>query len=256
MQNSVNDALQVGLPGQLYGLNHNIIGRNNYSRKLDKVDITTADTTTTVTINGTAFTFTETAASESKAYIAEYLTSLINAGSEPVTAYYTAAAEYFTVESDVVGTTTTVVGTANCTVTNQIANAAAIDFGLIVCQDQLYDEVARVPQGATDVTSILKILGLTIHTQAIEQFYQSDGGSGYALNDEMSIMSRGLAWVQVETAVTPADTPYARFVVSGSTKLGGIRNDNDGGNAAAIPNAKFATSAAANGYAILELNLP
>lgn len=256
MQTYVNDAMQVGLPGQLYGMNHDIIGRNNYSKKLDKVDITAADTTTTVTINGTAFTFTETAAAESKAYIAEYLTSLINAGSEPVTAYYATGNEYFTVESDVVGTTTTVVGTANCTVTNQIANAAAIDFGLIVCQDQMYDEVARVPQSATDITSILNILGLTVHTQALEQFYQSEGGAGYALNDEMSIMREGNAWVKVETAVTPSDTPYCRFVVSGDTKLGGIRNDNDGGNAAAIPYARFATSAAAGGYAVLELNLP
>lgn len=255
MQDSVNDALQVGLPGQLYGINHRIIGRNNYSKKLDAVTITAADLATVCTINGTAYTANSGAAVMTKTAIAEELAGLVNAGSDAV-AYFTAAAELITVEALIVGTTTTVVGTTNCTVVNQIANSAAINFGLIVCQDQLYDEVARVPIGATDITSALKILGLTVHTQAIEQFYQSAGGAGYALNEEMSIMRGGMAWVQVETAVTPADTPYARYTVSGTTVLGGIRNDADTAKAAIIPSARFVKSAAAAGYALLELNLP
>jgi len=255
MQDSVNSAMQAGLPGQLYGFNHDIIGRNNYSKKLDAVTITAADLLTTCTIDGTAYTANAGAAVMTKTAIAEELAGLINAGSDAV-AYFTATNEYITVEALVVGTTNTVVGTTNCTVVNQIANAAAVDFGLIVCQDQVYDEVARVPQGATDITSTLKILGLTVQTQAIEQNYQSAGGNGYAINEEMSIMRKGNAWVQVEVAVTPADTPYARYTVSGTTKLGGIRNDADTAKAAIIPNARFATSAAASGYALLELNLP
>lgn len=255
MQTSVNDSMAVGLPGQLYGFNNDIIGRSNYSKKTDKVDITAADAITTVTINGTAYTANSGAAVMTKTAIAEELAGLVNAGSDAV-AYFTATNEYITVEALYSGTTNTVVGTTNCTVTNQIANQAAIDFGLIVCQDQMYDEKARVPQGATDITSVLKILGLTIQTQAIEQNYQSAGGDGYAINEEMSILRKGNAWVQVEVAVTPADTPYARYTVSGDTKLGGIRNDADTGKAAAIPNARFVTSAAAGGLALLELNLP
>jgi len=257
MQNVVNDALQVGLPGQLFDIGGNdIIGRNNYSKQLEKVDITADDTTTTVTINGTGFTFTETGAAEDKEYIANYLTGEINAGSEPVTAYHETGWDYLLVESNTPGTSMTVVGTANCTVTQQIANAAAINFGLIVTQDQLDQEKARNPIVATDITDIKKILGITVHTQAIEQFYQSPGGAGYALNKEMSICKKSRVWVVVETAVTVITQPYARFTVAGSTVLGAIRGDDDSGKAAAIPTAKFYRGAAANGYAVLDINLP
>lgn len=256
MQNSVNDALQVGLPGQLYGINKDVISRANYSKKLDKVTISADDTTTVVTINGTAFTFTETGASEVKAYIANYLAGLINAGSEPVTAYYTASNDYFLVESDVVGTTTTVVGTTSCVVVAQIGNAAAIDFGLCVCQDLLYDEKGRLPIVSADITDIKNFLGITVHTQAIEQFYQSAGGAGYALNAEMSILKRGTCWVQVETAVTPQTAPYGRYTVNGTTKLGGIRGDDDTSKAALMPYCRFVKGAAANGFALLEIALP
>ena len=255
MQTSVNDALQVGLPGQLYGVNKDVISRCNYSKQLDKIAPDAADTTTVVTINGTAYTYT-TDGSDTKAQIAEGLATSINAGTDAITAYYTAAAEYLTVESDVVGTANTVVGTTSCTITNQIANAAAIDFGLVVCQDPMDEKKAKLPVAAADITSALSILGITVHTQAIEQFYQSAGGAGYAINAEMSILKRGTCWVQVESAVTPATTPYARYTVNGTTKLGGIRGDDDTSKAAIIPSARFVKGAAANGYALLEINLP
>jgi hypothetical protein len=256
MQNVVNSKLDVGVPGLLYGILKEAIGRNNYSKQLDKVDIDADDTTTTVTINGTPFTFTETGASELKAYIANYLTGLINASAEPVTAYYTSGNDYFTVESDVVGTAMTVVGTASCTVTAQIGNAAAIDFGLYVCQDLVDDEKARVPISATDITDIKNTRGITIRSESVEQYYQTPGGPGYALNEEMSILKNGTIWVLVESAVTPQTAPYVRFIVSGATKLGGIRGDNDGGNAAALPNARFVSSAGIGELALLEIALP
>jgi len=255
MQSSVNDALQVGLPGGLYGVNKDVISRNNYSKKLDEVTVTAADLATTCTINGTAFTVNAGAAVLTKAALAALLATAINAGAEPVTAYYVALAETLTVESDVVGTTTTVVGTTNCSVVAQIGNAAAIDFGLLVSQDILDDDKARVPIVATDITSDKKVLGITVHTQAIEQFYESAGGAGYALNAEMSILQKGTVWVQVEETVTNQSVPYARFTVSGTTKLGGIRASADSGKAAIIPNAKFVRGAAADGFALLYINL-
>lgn len=256
MQNIVNDRLAVGLPGGLYGFNHDIISRNNYSKKLDKVTIDADDTTTVVTVNGTAFTFTESGASELKATIAAYLTGLINASALPVTATYVATNDYFMVESNVSGTTTTVVGTTSCTVVAQIANAAAIDFGLFVCQDQEDDEKARVPIVTTDVTAQGKALGITVHTQAIEQFYQSAGGAGYALNAEMSICKRGLIWVIPETTMVNTDSVFARFTVSGATVLGGIRNDADTANAVAIPTAKVVRGSVAGALCLIDINLP
>lgn len=256
MQNTVNDALQIALPGGIFGINSDIIARNNYSKKLDEVTITTADTTTTVTINGTAFTWTEIAGSQTKAAIAELVAALVNAGSEPVTAYYVATEEKFTVESNTPGVTTTVVGTANCTVVAQIGNAATIDFGLFVTQDQKDDEKARVPIVATDITNVALARGITVHTQAIEQFYQSAGGSGYALNAEMSIMKRGSIWVLPETAMVVTDSVYARYTVSGATKLGGIRNDADTSKAAIIPSARVVRGCALGGYCLIDINLP
>jgi len=256
MQNTVNDALTQGLPGGLYGFKHEIIGRNNYSKKLDQVTITAADLATTCTINGTAFTVNVAVEAKTKTELAELLAAAINAGSEPVTAYFTAAAELITVESDVVGTTTTVVGTTNCTVVAQIGNAAAIGFGLFVCQDLLYTEVARVPIVATDVTNVKLARGITVHTQAIEQFYQSAGGAGYALNAEMSICKKGMVWVTTETAMAITDDVYARYTVSGATVLGGIRNDDDTSKAGIIPTARVVRPVAAAGLCLIELNLP
>jgi len=255
MQTSVNSAMQVGLPGQLYGLNHDIIGRNNYSKKLDKVTITAADAATVCTVNGTAYTANSGAGVMTKTAIAEELAGLINAGTDAL-AYFTAAAEYILVEALIVGTTTTVVGTTNCTVVNQIANAAAINFGLFVCQDQIDQEKARVPIVAADVTTTLLACGITCLTQAIEQYYQSVGGAGYALNEEMSIVRRGMIWVLTETAVTPSSTPYARYTVATTEKLGAIRGDDDTSKAAIIPTARFIRGAAAGGYALLDINLP
>jgi len=255
MQTSVNSALQVGLPGQLYGFNHDIIGRNNYSKKLDKVTVTAADLATVCTVNGTAYTANALAATMTKTAIAEELAGLINAGSDSV-AYFTAAAEYILVEALIVGTANTVVGTTNCTVVAQIANAAAIDFGLFVCQDVIDQEKARVPIVAADITTVLTACGITCHTQAIEQFYGSAGGAGYALNEEMSIVKRGAIWVQTESLVTVASTPYARYTVATTEKLGAIRGDDDTSKAAIIPTARFLRAAAAGGYALMEINLP
>jgi hypothetical protein len=256
MQSTVNDALVKAVAGGLYGLNHNIIGRNNYSKKLDEVTITAIDLLTTCTINGTAFTANAGAGAATKTAIAEELATLINAGSEPVTAYFVATAEKITVESDVVGTTTTVVGTTNCTVVAQIGNAAAIDFGLFVCQDLLYEDVARVPIVATDITNVKLARGIVCHDQAIEQFYQSAGGEGYGLNREMSIVKEGMIWVVPETAMAITDDVYARYTVSGATKLGGIRNDDDTSKAAIIPSARVIIPSAAAGLCLVELNLP
>jgi len=252
----MNDSLTQGLPGGLYGFNHDIIGRNNYSKKLDQVTVDNPNVAVTCTINGTAFTVNVGAATLTKTALAELLAAAVNAGSEPVTAYFTAAAELITVESDVVGTTTTVVGTTECTVVAQIGNAAAINFGLFVCQDLLYTDVARVPIVATDITNNKLARGITVHPQAIEQFYQSDGGAGYALNVEMSIVKKGTVWVTAETAMAVTDSVYARYTVNGATVLGGIRNDGDSSKAGIIPTARVVRPVAVAGLCLIDINLP
>jgi hypothetical protein len=259
MQTSVQTSMDIGLPGQIADLaNSQVLTYANNSKKLDLVEITAADTTTTVTINGTAFTVT-TDGSDTKAELAAAVVALINAGSEPVTTYYTAAAESFQVESDTPGTTTTVVGTANCTVTAQIGNAAAIGFGYFVCQDAQDVNKARSPIAAADITDAGDALGITVHTQAVAQNLTSTGSSGsdgYALGEAMSVMRKGRIYVQVEDAVVAGNAVYVRYVAGTGETLGAFRSDADTSDAAILPGAKYRTSAAASGIAIVEINLP
>ena len=259
MQTSVETAMSIGLPGQLADLTDNqVLTFANNSKKLDKVTVTAADTTTTVTINGTAFTVT-TDGSDTKAELAAALSALINAGAEPVTSYYTATYEYIQVESDVAGTTTTVVGTANCTVLAQVGNSAAIGFGYFVCQDPQDVNKARSPITATDVTASGTALGITMHTQAVTQNListGSDGSDGYALGSAMSIMRKGRIYVQVEDAVVAGNDVYIRHVAGAGETLGACRSDADGSDASVLPGAKYRSSAAASGIAIVEINLP
>lgn len=258
MQTTVQTNMAIGLPGMLADLAPSTVrAYANNSKKLDKVTVSADDTTTTVTINGTAFTFTETGASENKAYIADYLTTAINAGSEPVTAYHTTGNDWFYVESDVAGTTTTVVGTASCTVAAVIGNAAAIPFGVCVIQDIQDANKACLPILATDITTVGKALGITLMTQAIEQNYNSAGGDGYVLGEAMSTIRKGFVYVEVEQVVEAGDQAYVRHVAGAGEQLGAFRKDTDGGSdAAALPTAYYRTSAAANGIALLEVNLP
>lgn len=257
MQTTVQTAMTIGVPGQVADLvDSQILAYANYSKKLDRVTVSADDTTTTVTINGTAFTYTG-GGGETKAQIAALLYAAVNAGSVPVTAYYTAAAEYFDVESDTPGTTTTVVGTASCVVTARIGNAAAIGYGLFVVQDEKDDDKASVPILAADITTLGNGLGITVFTQANEQQYQTAGGVGYALADCMSVMRKGRIYVEVEDAVTAGAQCYVRYASgAGGSTLGAFRSDADTASAAALSNAYFRTNTAAGGIAIVEINLP
>jgi hypothetical protein len=255
MQTTVQNFMDIGLPGQLADLVDNmIISKANYSKQLDAVTITAANTATTCTINGTAFT--DSATDKTKAEMAEAISILINAGSEPVTAVYVATNEYFTVESNTPGTAATVVGTANCSVANQIANAAAIGFGIVVVRDQTDDQKARLPQAAADITDAKIALGFTRMTQAAEQNYGSAGGVGYALESSMSIMRKGRIYVMTEDAVTDGGAVYVRHVAGAGETLGSVRSDADGSDASILPGAAFRKATSASGISIVELNLP
>jgi len=257
MQTTVQTSMAIGLPGMIADLvNSTKLTYANNSKKLDKVTITADDTTTTVTINGTAFTFTEIGGSQTKAYIADYLTTAINAGAVPVTAYYTATNDWFYVESDVSGTTTTVVGTANCTVAAVIGNGVVIPFGVCVIQDIQNQDKACLPIASTDITTVGKALGVTILNPVAEQNYGSAGGVGYPIGEPMSVMRKGRIYVRVEQIVNPYDQAYVRYVADAGEQLGAFRKDADTSDAAALPTAYYRTYAAANGISLLELNLP
>lgn len=256
MQTTVQTAMAIGVPGQLADLSNNqILGYSNYSKQLDRVTVSAANTTTTITIEGTAYTYTG-GGGETKAQIAAILHALINAGTDAVS-YYTAAAEYIDVEAPTTGTAITLVATASCVITHRIGNAAAIGFGLFVVQDEKDDDKASVPILSTDITTVGKGLGITVFTQASEQQYQTAGGVGYALGDCMSVMRKGRIYVQVEDAVTAGSQCYVRYASgAGGSTLGAFRSDADTTTAAALPTGYFRTNTAASGIAIVEINLP
>jgi len=76
------------------------IGRLPSNARIDVLD--NEDGNYIVTINGTSFTFSAT--SSTKLLIAEGLATLINAGSEPVTAVYVATTDYIELRADVATT--------------------------------------------------------------------------------------------------------------------------------------------------------
>lgn len=255
MQTTVQTAMAIGVPGQIADLSDSqILAYANYSKQLDRVTVSAADTTTTITIEGTAYTYTG-GGGETKAEIAAILYALINAGSDAV-AYYTAAAEYFDVEAPTPGTAITLVATASCTIAHRIGNAAAIGYGLLVVQDEKDDDKARVPINAADITTLGIPLGITTFSTADEQQYQTAGGVGYALEDCMSVARKARIYVTVEDAVTAGSQCYVRYDSGTYSTLGAFRSDADTSTAAALANAYFRTNTAAGGIAIVEIDLP
>ena len=258
MQTTVQTSMAIGVPGQIVDLaNSEIVAYANNSKKLDRVTIAADDTTTVVTINSTAYTFTETVASELKATIAAYLAGLVNAdAAATVTAIVHAGEDYFDVESNTAGLTSTVVGTTSCAVAERIGNAAAIGYGLCVVQDERDDDKAHAAVVTASISDAGSALGVTVHTHANEQQYLTAGGTGYDLEDAMSVMRKGRIYVEVEDAVTAGSQAFVRFEATSPEVHGAFRSDADSGDAVELPSGFFQTTTAAGGIAILSINLP
>ena len=260
-QLTVDEFLEVAMPGQLI-TKERVESYINNAKKLDAVTITAADLATTCTINGTAFTVNSGAASLTKTELRDLLITAINAGSEPVFAILKDADELY-VESNTSGVTTTVVGTTNCSVAVVLPNEPSVPFGVFVTQDanitgQGADNIARLPFATGEVSTERLGLGVSVHSQATENALASAGQTevGYKTQSAMSILRQGLIWVQVEDAVVPGGAAFVRFVAGAGEQLGSFRSDADSGDAVALPNSRFKTSAGAGGLAQLDINLP
>lgn len=126
-------------------------------------------------------------------------------------------------------------------------------FGRLAVLGTDPDRQAKHPAAAGDMDDVLKILGVVISSHHLES--KSDGlDASYPDKETGNVMHEGRVLVKVEEAVSPTDAVFARHTANGPlTKLGAFRTDNDGGNAAAVPNARFITSAAADELAVLEI---
>lgn len=261
MQTAVNTQMARGMYGQLADSGyHDIATYINNSKQLFRVTITAIDAKTEVTINTTLFTVNAGAAAKTKAELVDLLVAAINAGAEPVLAIDDG--DYMNVEADVTGTAFTCLGTTNCTVVEQIPNEAGINFGLCVVQDKGAiaaggdDNLAHLPTLVAQVTDVGTVLGVTVHTQAIEQAVLNANNVGYPLASAMSVMRRGRIWVYVEDAVVAGVQAFVRCVAGAGEVIGAFRSDVDGTDAGALPGSRFKLTAGAGELTILELNLP
>lgn len=102
-------------------------------------------------------------------------------------------------------------------------------------------------------------IGVLSHTHSVDpgQVAASPAGSGVPPKYLGNVLKRGRIMVQVEEAVTPASPVFVRHTAgAGGTQKGAFRASADTASAVAWTAARFLTSAAAQGVAVLEVNLP
>jgi hypothetical protein len=257
-QASVETIMVKGLAGGLADSgHHDIITRINNSKQRVDVTITAADLATTLTVNGVAFTVNVAAASLTVTELRDLMIAAINAGSEPLTASINDADQLF-VDADVSGIAFTAVGTTNCSVADIILNELNVPFGVLVVEDAtgLSDERAHLPQATGDITTVGKVAGISVHNHGVEQNKGGINNLGYEPQSAMNLLKKGRIYVTVEDAVVKTGLPFVRFVAGATEQLGSFRSDADSGDAVALPNASYVTSASAGELAVVEVNIP
>ena len=129
-----------------------------------------------------------------------------------------------------------------------------IFFGKFVSRGAGDNLIIR-PAASTDITDVTKARGVALTHQAIE----SNLGSAapfYPQKSAVNVLKKGRVWVKVEEAVTPTDPVFVRFASgAGGTVLGSFRKTADTATAAQLAGAKYLSNAAANGLALLELDI-
>lgn len=125
--------------------------------------------------------------------------------------------------------------------------ATSFPHGVAVVAGTDPDLQALLPTGAAT------LLGVAAHSHAAEVGADDQN----LVNDEdmFSVLHEGRIYVQVEESVTPASTVFVRVAAGGGgTQLGAFRASADTATALAATGARYLTSAAANGFAVLEID--
>lgn len=181
-----------------------------------------------------------------------------------------------TLSGDALNTSDTVTVTINGTSLSAItyATSEAVTLGLVAQQIQAVNGVVSATVAGRVITVLnnpgmpLKVNSVVVDDNALASVAPSFaiahssqntlqlGKVYYSATDAVNALRRGQIYVQVEAAVTSDDSVYIRHKASGTLGRGGFRNDTDSGTATLWSAAKFKTSAAANGFAIVEINLP
>lgn len=135
----------------------------------------------------------------------------------------------------------------------------SVPFGVAVSMDPASgDGHFKSPAASGDLVRNL-LLGVTAATQAVENL---GSGGGYKINAAVGVMKKGRIWVQVEEAVVAGDPVFVRIAdgSGGHVQKGAFRKSAD--TVAMVDTAaqvaegmQYLTSAAINGFALLQVNL-
>jgi hypothetical protein len=129
--------------------------------------------------------------------------------------------------------------------------AGQIGFGLFLTKRAAQAdgvEDCGPPTATADVTA--RPRGFSVRNQLTKP-------GGYELNEPVTLLRKGVIWVQVEAAVAQDGQVFARFAAgAGGSVLGSIRGDADTATAVAIPGAVFRSSTSGAGLAKVEINMP
>jgi hypothetical protein len=131
--------------------------------------------------------------------------------------------------------------------------SAVLPFGIAVMKGTA-DFGALLPASAGAV-----MVGIAAHTHQVDpgQAGSTPAGAGIPPKYLINTLKRGRMYVQVEEAVTPASPVFVRYASgSGGTQKGAFRASADTATAVAWTAARYLTSAAIAGYAVVEVNLP
>ena len=139
-------------------------------------------------------------------------------------------------------------------------DVVSIPFGTPVAWDPSApssDKSATVPAASSDV-----LAGVVIHSHDYErEFPLPDGteageldGTGLVPGTVMAVLTKGVIWVKVQTAVTAGGAVFSSYSVGSTyTAAGQLGQTSESGHAVAITNAKWMSSAAAGGFAKLRI---
>lgn len=272
MQTSVSNNNPVAIAGMFADTGvKDVISRVNAAKQLFTIVVTTVENSAdfTVTVNGTAYTYTSDA-SATKPEITAGLKALIDAGDEGVT-ITDDLTDTLTIENDSfddeVTITVTNPSTGVMTLTELVDHEDSIQFGAFVVNDDRQTAESlngalsqcRLPRLATDFSS-RHVLGIAIADVSKVTRLSAPYG-GYSAGETVPILRKGRIWVTVEDVanVTNGGLVYVRHVASGTEQLGGIAAADDGSDTEVLDaqQAQFTgQKLTALNLAVLELNLP
>lgn len=135
--------------------------------------------------------------------------------------------------------------------------AAGVDItnGRFVVQGTA-DGRCKLPTATGEITGG-KALGISRYRATAMTSWPAGQTVPYPQGTTVPVVRRGPVWVKVEEAVAPGDPVFVRFAAgAGGTALGAFRKSADTATAVQYPGAVYLDTAAANGLARVDLNMP